>query len=81
MVGPPGPHIVSIPVSGSWAMILGEDGTLTRLEIPSLRRQKLAFTFQGLTMDSHIGAAWDQRELLYDESGVSSKIVLIENLK
>jgi Tol biopolymer transport system component len=66
---------------GSWAMILGEDGTLTRLEIPSLRRQKLAFTFQGLTMDSHIGAAWDQRELLYDESGVSSKIVLIENLK
>jgi len=66
---------------GSWAMTLGEDGTLTRLDIPSLRRQKLPFTFQGLTMDSHIGAAWDQREVLYDESGVSSKIVLIENLK
>jgi hypothetical protein len=72
--------IDSLP-SGSHLLCVDESATPYKLAIPSLAREPMPGTFNGVTLQSKGRVTRDGREFVYLEPSVTSRLLLIENLK
>jgi Tol biopolymer transport system component len=66
---------------GSYALSCPSPGKLAKLVIASGRREPVAGTYSNLTVGSAGTLGWDGHTFVYLARGVTSKLVLIENLK
>jgi eukaryotic-like serine/threonine-protein kinase len=66
---------------GSFALYCTKDGSAGKLLVPSRRRLPVPGTFPGLTPESIVWLSTDNREFVYLRPAVSSKLLLIQNLR
>jgi eukaryotic-like serine/threonine-protein kinase len=77
----PSDRIIAPARDGSFLLYCPKDGKVGKILVPSRRRLPLPGTFPGLTPESIVWMSTDNREFVYLRPAVSSKLVLIENLR
>ena len=62
-------------------LCLDEAARPYKIAIPSLARERVPGTFNGLTLEASGRVTRDEKEFVYLEPAVSSHLLLIENLR
>jgi serine/threonine protein kinase/Tol biopolymer transport system component len=80
-VGPLSLHVFDFVPPLGCIFCLDESGQPYRIRIPSLVKEPVPGTFNGLTLQSTGRVAADGKEFVYLEPSVTSRLLLIENLR
>jgi Tol biopolymer transport system component len=80
-LGPPSLNVIGYMGDGKSLLCVDDSGRPFKIEFLSGKREPVAGTFNGLTAGAQGRVTRDGKEFIYLEPTVSSKLVLIENLK
>ena len=80
-LGPPSLNFIGYVSAGKYLLCVGDSGRPFKIDLLTGKREPLAGAFNGLTAGAQGRVSRDGKEFIYLEPTVSSKLVLIENLK
>ena len=80
-LGPPSLNFIGYVSAGKFLLCVDDSGRPFKIDLLTGKREPLAGAFNGLTARAQGRVSRDGKEFIYLEPTVSSKLVLIENLK
>jgi hypothetical protein len=65
---------------GSFILVIKDVGEIWRMKLPDGKQERIPATFPGASLASSLSISNDEKEIVYIDSRISAKLVMIENL-